>query len=466
MDNNITSTYSNNLIRNLLRIVCFILAVTSLCFSSCQKDTLFETDSIEDLEFSTDTVAFDTVFTTLGTTTRQVKIYNVGSQNIRLESISLRGGRASRFRLNVDGDTAMVVRDVEIRAGDSIFVFVQANINPNDATAPFLIEDAIVLKSKTKERAIPLTAWGRNAVYHVPDHVLRNADGTIPTDNFGNPYRYSVIDCDHWRHDLPHVIVGYAVVDSRCTLNLSAGDELYFHNDAVLWIYDSASLHVAGTAEQPVLFSSIRHDGYYNELPGQWGYIWLSTGSKDNTIDGAIIENGYVGILADTNVNNNPTLTISNTIVRHQSLAGILGQTAKIVGNNILIHTCGTATLALQYGGQYQFTNSTFANYWKYTTRTAPSVILNNHYTFENTEYLFDNMIAYFENCIIYGSYHDGELLEDLSDYVHHETHIINSIVKGGEWDEDPLFVDTDKGDYHLQESSPAGNIGWHDTNH
>ncbi|MBP9990020.1 MAG: hypothetical protein KBT45_01140 [Bacteroidales bacterium] len=426
---------------------------------SCQKDPLVE--GIAGLEFSTDTVAFDTVFTTMGTITRQVKVYNHSNNPVEIETITLREGRDSRFRLNVDGDTSMVQHDVTILPNDSIFIFVRANINPNDATSPFVVEDAILLQDGNTQKQIVLTAWGRNAIYHNPDHVLRNADGSYPLDAFGNPYRYSVIDCDNWRHDLPHVIIGYAVVDSRNTLTLKDGDELYFHNDAVLWVYDSATLKVQGTAETPVLFTSIRHDSHYNKLPGQWGYIWLSTGSKDNEISNAIIENGYVGILADTNVNNNPTLKIENTIIRNQSMAGIMGQTAWIEGSNVLVHTCGTATLALQYGGKYAFANSTFADYWRYSTRTNPSVVLNNHYSYQGSEYLYDAMQISFSDCIIYGSHSEGEMLIDLDDRVSHTLTISHSIVKGGEWDEDPLFADTENDDYTLQENSPAQGIGW-----
>ena len=34
-------------------------------------------------------------------------------------------------------------------------------------------------------------------------------------------------------------------------------------------------------------------------------------------------------------------------------------------------------------------------------------------------------------------------------------------LVKGGEWDEDPMFVDVEEDDYHLQEDSPAQGIGY-----
>ena len=445
----------------LKRLTYLILALATILVCSCAKEQVFVSDDTAMLDFSCDTMAFDTVFTQMGTTTRQFKVYNHGHEGVRISEVTLRGGYGSRFRLNVDGDTSMVARDVDIAAGDSIFVFVRANINPNSSTEPFLLEDAVEFRiSPTNVQRLPLTAYGRNAVYHIPTDTLHTADGEYLVDMFGNPYAYSVIDCDNWRHDLPHVIVGYAVVDSRQTLHLQAGDELYFCEDAVLWVYDSATLDVHGSADKPVVFTSVRHDGWYDYLPGQWGFVWLSVGSKDNVMDHAVIENAYVGILADSCASNNPTLAISNVDIHNHTLAGILGQTAHIVGNNLLVTNCGTATVAMQYGGEYDFRNCTFADYWTYESRTSPSVFITNYRDYGNVHYVWP-MQASLTDCIVYGNRAEGELYVDLDDRATVKTEIVHSIVRGGDWDEDPLFVDPSEGDYHLLEGSPAMGIGY-----
>lgn len=431
------------------------------CFGSCSKEDFYFSSDTSELEFSCDTLSFDTVFTQMGTTTRQFKVYNRSDEGVRIKSVTLRNGEASRFRLNVDGDTHMVARNIDIAAGDSIFVFVRANIRPDDQTEPFLIEDAVEFHiTSSNVRRMPLTAYGRNAVYHTPTDTLRFADGTYPRDQFGNLYTYSVIDCTNWRHDLPHVVIGYAVVDSRNTLYLKPGDELYFYNNAVLWVYDSATLDVRGSAEQPVLFTSVRHDGWYDDLPGQWGYVWLSAGSRDSYIDHAVIENGYVGILADSCVGPNPTLTISNAQIRNHTLAGLMGQTAYIAGRNLLVTNCGTATVAMQYGGTYSFSGSTFADYWRYDARTEPSVFVTNYRDYGGVHYIWP-LQAQLTDCIIYGSRAEGELYIDLDDRTSAEATVTHCLVRGGEWDADPLFVDPDKGDYHLQPNSPAQGIGY-----
>lgn len=443
-------------------IVLVVLAVVLLSptFSSCGKEENVATEGVT-LQFSCDTMAFDTVFTQMGTTTRYFKVYNPTDDPVCIREVTLLSGYASRFRLNVDGDTSMVVRNVTIGAGDSLFVFVRANIRPNLATEPFLIEDAVLFRMDDGDQRILLTAYGRNAVYHVPTDTLHYADGTPQLDQFGNPYAYSVIDCEHWRHDLPHVIIGYGVVDSRHTLHLEAGDELYFHNDAVLWVYDSATLDVRGSQDAPVLFTSLRHDGWYNDLPGQWGFVWLSMGSRDNYIDHAVIENGFVGIQADSCANGNPSLRISNTWVRNHTLAGLIGNTAYIEGDNLLVTNCGTATLALQYGGSYRFDHCTFADYWHLEARKVPSVQISNYRNYENIHYVWP-MWAEMTDCIIYGS-RDHELYLELDSTASVHVTLTHCLVRGGEWDEDPMFVDPQAGDFHLQEGSPAWGIGYSD---
>lgn len=458
-----------NLLRNAIRAALLLLSLP-LFFSSCIKDEDYLTDSNVRLAFSEDTVSFDTVFATMATITRQVKVYNNYDAPLLLNTVTLQGGASSRFRINVDGDTSFNARNVEIAAHDSIFIFIQANINPNDQLSPFLVEDAIVFNFNKRQQRLPLMAYGRNAVYHLPTHRIFSAY----TDRYGRPdtiwYPFSIIDCNNWDHSRPHVICGFAVVNSNETLHLLPGDELYFAPDSYLWVYDSASLDVRGAMNTPVLFTSVRHDGYYDSLPGQWGYIWLSQGSKDNFMEWAKIENATIGIVVDTNVNNNPTLTISNSIITNHSVSGIRGQGATIVGDNLLVCNCGYYLLELRFGGSYCFSNSTFANYWRYSSRKTPAVILNNYYAYdENTIYPRPLTKADFLNCIIYGNYssqdNSGEISFDrLEGFTFNynfrncllRTTIVDTVGTSTIINRDPLFTDPYANNYIPSTESPA----------
>ncbi len=411
--------------------------------TGCEKEGFAVDDGGVKLEFSSDTLSFDTVFTTIGTATRMVTVRNHTKDNLKLSTVTLAGGSASRFRMNVDGDTSLVARDIEIEAGDSIFIFVQANINPSDVTTPFLVEDAIVFSNGQR---LVLTAWGRNAVYH----------RLLPSDSTW----FAIIDCENWDHTRPHVFIDPAAVLDGHTLTLRDGDELYFGDGTMLIIDSNAHLRAQGTAETPVLFTSLRHDGWYDFLPGQWQTLWLYNYSIGNLIDHAVIENAVGGIRCYPGAQ----LMVTNTVVRNMSDCGIVGQGASITGRNLLVYDCLAGFTALM-GGSYDFRGCTFANYWSYTARKIENVVLSN-----NMNVVVDNQIvtvggnllkADFRDCIIWGTYRKEVLLSELEGYEMNYNFDLHSIVKGGTWSEDPLFTDPYEDDYTLQENSPAQGIGY-----
>lgn len=417
--------------------VSWVLLMMPLLTVSCGEHIYADEHEVE-LVFSQDTLSFDTLFTTVGSATRTVLVYNKSGHDVRLSSVTLEKGRASRFRLNVDGDTSMVARDVELLAGDSLFVFVQVNVKPNDQTAPFIEEDAILFGNGQR---LPLTAWGRNAVYH-----------TVPE---GAPY--GVVDCERWDHTRPHVIIGTAAILDGHTLTLQAGDELYFYNDGMLAVDSNASLVAVGTAEQPVLFTSLRHDGWYSFLPGQWQCLWFTSGSTGNRLDHTVVENGTGGL----RVYPRADLTVSNTVIRNMSDAALIGQGGSIAGRNLLVYDCLTTFTVLR-GGSYTFEGCTFADYWRYNARRLESVVLTNYLLNADgsVREAADLQRADFTDCIIYGNYASEVIVSGIEGYQLNSS-FNHCLVKGGEWDEDPQFVDVEADDYHLQEGSPAQGIGY-----
>ncbi len=426
--------------RLLLLAAMALTALSALTTAGCQREVFADERSVS-LSFSADTVSFDTVFTTLGTATRQVRVYNRSGSDVELSSVTLAGGRGSRFRLNVDGDTSLVARRVVIQDGDSIFIFVQACIDPDGGTTPFLVEDAIVFSNGQR---LPLTAWGRNAVYH-----RRSPQDTT---------WYTPIDCAAWDHTRPHVILGSAAILDGNTLSLTAGDELHFGPDAMLIVDSNASLLVHGTAEQPVLFTAMRHEEWYRALPGQWQMLWFYNCSRGNVIDHAIIENGTDGIRAYPEAQ----LSVSNTVIRNMSDAAIVGQNATLDADNLLVYDCYTS-LALIGGGAYTFSRSTMADYWNYRgkTRDTASVIISNYYPTSPTDYYGADMRqAAFDRCIVYGSHRSEVSIGRMPDLLMNYS-FDRCLVRGGEWDEDPLFEDVQEDNYRLQDGSPAAGIGY-----
>lgn len=420
--------------KRLLYVI--VLSVMPMILLSCEQESFVRDGGEVQLAFSIDTVAFDTVFTTMGTATQKVTVYNRSDDNLILSSVTLEKGRTSRFRLNVDGDTSMVAHDVEIEAGDSIFVFVQANINPNDEQSPFLVEDAV---SFSNGQRLPLTAWGRNAVYHI-----------TPRDSV-----WLRIGNETWTDSLPHVVVGNVLVSEDCTLRLTAGAEVHFATNAMLIVDSAARLLVQGTVERPVLLTSLRHDGWYRFLPGQWQTVWFYNYSTGNMIDHAVIENATGGLRCYPGAQ----LTVSNSILRNISDCAIIGQGATVTGNNLLVYDCLAGFTALM-GGSYDFRRCTFANYWSYNARKIETIVLSNQMLTSAGVVGGALTKADFVDCIIWGT-RSPEVLLSEDERWPFNYRFVHSIVRGGEWDEDPLFTDPREDDYTLQEGSPAEGIGY-----
>ena len=425
------------------------------------------------LNFSNDSVSFDTVFTTIGSTTKQLKVYNPSSKPVKISSITLGRGSASNYRINIDGVSATQIKDIELGAKDSMFIFVKVTVDPNNVNTPFVVSDSLVFITNNKMQQVKLVAWGQNAYYHTPTHFPVNMSS------------YSVISANEtWHNDKPHLVYGWVVVDSSFTLTIQEGTKIYFHNNAGMWVYNDASLKVEGTKDNPVVFQGDRLEQWYKDIPGQWGRlmsdgnlysmgIWLSAGSKNNDINYAVIRNGDTGIKVDTLGNSaNPTLKLRNTIIENMSTAGIYAQGSFIQAENDVVSNCGVHALILSIGGSYDFKHCTFANYWDYSTRQTSSVVLNNYYKDINgNTQIRDLTKADFGNCIIYGNI-DEELFLDKNasglfnfKFNHCLLKTAHDITNATFYDTclknaDPLFENTTTNDYMLQYNSPAIDTG------
>ncbi len=113
-----------------------------LLFFACKKES-FTSSSSAILKTSVDTLHFDTVFTTTGSTSRFIKIINDNNKGIHISSVKLAGGASSPFKINVDGIAGPQVNNVDVLAEDSIYIYVTVSINPTAANLPFIVRDSI-----------------------------------------------------------------------------------------------------------------------------------------------------------------------------------------------------------------------------------------------------------------------------------------------------------------------------------
>ena len=434
------------------RLIYFLLLLFLLKgTASCKKQT-FITDKNAALSFTTDTLRFDTVFTSTGSVTQYFTIINRNTQKLKLSSIKLMGGNGSQFKINVDGNASPEINNMEMEAGDSIYIFVSVTIDPSSTSLPFIVQDSIQVDYNGNQKYIQLEAYGQNA------HFLRN----------------HLIDTDvTWNNDRPYVISGGIQVAQNVTLTIEKGCRIYLHADAPFMV--DGTLTVNGTSTEPVSFQGDRLDDKYRDLPASWPGIYFRQASVNNIIHYGIIKNAYQGIVAAGGATNAlPKLRLRQCIINNIYDTGILALGSDIDAENCLISNCGS-NIVLSKGGDYNFIFCTIVSYDNsYISHKKPVLILSNADEAGNSY----NLNAMFRNCIVWagGENVENEVLTDRKgnavynanfDHVLYKAKNISPDINvlNGIANQDPAFdsVNADRHyfDYHIgKNQSPAANTG------
>lgn len=447
-------------------VVCGLLLFISLgfYFSSCDRD-IFTNDPKDKLLFSTDTLSFDTVFTSVGSATKYFVVKNSSkSKSILIDRIFLAKGTNSKFRINIDGRMSNDVREVEILPGDSIFIFVEVTIDPS---ADDLLEiDSVVFLSNSNVQDVKLVAFGQNVTLINGRYILNDTT---------------------WTAEKPILIYNSALIDTFTTVTIMPGAKIYFHRGSSLFV--KGTIKALGEVDNRIVFTGDRLEPYYSEIAGQWGAflsdnngntvgifggIHLLAGSRNSVLKNVDIKNAIIGLQVDSCVTpGTPTVKLINTKIENSKIIGLYALGANIEAENCVFANSGQYNVACLIGGNYRFIHCTMANYWVGNRRT-PQLILNNYYTYKNNSgstivSYRDLTDAYFGNCIIYGS-RENELQLDFVEGAMANFRFDNCLIRSKEfqnissdffidniWNENPKFKSVSKPfDYSLDTLSPA----------
>ena len=373
--------------RLTFHFLSLIFLLPIICFYSCEDD-LFSSDPEKVLSFSTDTLTFDTVFTTIGSTTEKLMVYNPNNRALKISSIGLAGGAKSQFRINVDGSLSADnhFSDIEIRAKDSMYIFVEVTVDPRDVNAPVLVADSVIFRINGVEQKVRLEAFGQDMILFRNKLILN--DTTLSADK-------------------PYLIYGNLTVDSAKTLHLPAGCQLYFHNNANLIV--RGNLRAEGTFDKPVLLRGDRLDKAkflypvpYNYVAGQWGGVYLLWNKGNHLLRNVNINSGYVGIYMNNSDRNQlPELRIENCRIHNFVYYGLVVQNANVQVMNTEISNTGSYSVYLS-GGKHVFLQSTIANYYN-SSPGRPSSRDKNPAVMIMGLYRTAPMQTEFRNCIVAG---------------------------------------------------------------
>ncbi len=443
--------------KNLLLFICL-----ALCLAACTDDELSTSPSDQPTP-SADTIHLGTLLGGNSSQTYQLKLYNHCDKELRLTSISLRNAETSGFRINVDGmnGTSFTQSNLlRIASGDSLFIFVEATFNESFTETYHLDYVDIVCNQRTQTVVLD-AATETVEILHSP----------------------SITSNTTWMRGKRVQIYDSLVVAEGVTLTLEDSVTLYLHDGANIVVY--GTLLCQGKLSAPVTLRGDRTDNMfdnlaYDGLPSQWGNLYIDAKASNCRFDYTDIRGMNEGIFIDS------TQVVFNSCRIKNSSANLITcyQTTMTLQNSELSNT-SNALLAL-YGGSYDITHCTLANYnfWKATTEAAVHLCNIDTAASRYTPLYKCNFV----NTLIWGrwvdtdvnlEYYDVALNQDEFGNVEYADsifsyHFDHCLLKADGyddddfvqtvWNQDPLYSLIDHPnysyDFHLQADSPAREAG------
>lgn len=428
-----------------LLIASFLLAMTG-----CISDD-FTTSPSDTLTFSSDTVSFDTVFTDLGTPTARLKVFNKAKKSVNISSIKFQSPD-THFSMNVDGQSGREFSDVEIRGGDSIFVFIECFIPEAEQNTPQLVEDNLQFVTNGVTQNVVVEAWGQN--------VTRLRNVTVEDD--------MVLTAE-----MPYVVFDTLTVAPGASLRIEPGANVLFHDGASLKV--SGTLTAVGAPGRQINLRGDRLDNVlpnvgYDILAGQWHGVRFTPESFDNRMEYVDMRSTRIGLVVDSCADlSRRKLTLVNSWLHNSQSNALEVNYAWVDAYGCVFSEAARAAVFLA-GGIHNFVQCTLSNYYLFTVPSDPLLTLEHCMP----EDLVDKpelplMEAYFQNCIFYGMPADINIGDLTGSNVYLQ---YCSLKSPGEddanfqnclWDTDPLFL-TVRNDYyfnyHVQEDSPVIGMG------
>lgn len=420
--------------KQLIYIISVLLS--ALC-CACIDDGITTAPSAQPL-FAADTLDLGELYDCEPSPTHRITLRNPNSRGIILDRVALDNGL--NWRINLDGTAGREFANVEIRANDSIFLFVEATFGTQPTDQPTRILDAVTVLCNGITSRLCLTAEVHNAT--------RLRAHTILSDTV-------------FAAGKPIVIYDSLTVAPGATLTLMPGTRLRFRDGA--WLNVQGSLKSCGTPDQPVDMTGHRTglaaaNIPYDIMSGQWDGIYIAPESQGNELTHTVVRNSAGGVAVDSLAQ----LTVRSSVLRN-SAGYVLSAVHAQIDLTATELAEGSNGIIYQRGGSLSMNHCTVANNYLFTVIGGPALQL----VLPAEDDVTPAVQATLTNCIFggLGAPFNFTDLEGTTVYLNRcllpvpgsdDDHFIDCL-----WEADPLFL-TVRADYHfdyrVRHDSPAAN--------
>ena len=372
-----------------MKIKFLILPLLALLLACSDYESFSDNPNFR-LEFSQDTVAFDTLISTIPSSTKTLYAFNNNGNGMRISTIQLEGGAGSLFRVNVDGrflaDGAW--HDFEVLKHDSLVIRIEMTPPEVGSTEPLYFEDKLHFLLENGVQQTVVLSGGSVDAYIQKGGLIIESDETLLTDK-------------------AYVIYDSLVVKKGATLTLTEGTRLMFHDKAALHVY--GKLLVQGSLEKPVVLRGDRMDHMfdyllYDNTPSRWEGVIIHKDSYGNEFYQCDLHSSLFGIIVEdteqvTPDESMPSVTLDCCILHNIGGDGLrLTNCVSKVTNTQISNTLGH-TVNIN-GGSHTFVYCTLAQFYPFTANRGDALHLAS--SEDGSDYGLLRK-AHFINCVITG---------------------------------------------------------------
>lgn len=393
-----------------MRMKYLFLPLMALLVVACSDYETFSDNPSFRLKFSQDTIAFDTLISTIPSSTKTLYAFNNNGDGMRISTIQLEGGAESLFRVNVDGRYLAdgIWHDFEVLKHDSLVIRIEMTPPEVGSNEPLYFTDKLHFLLENGATQTVVLSGGAVDAYIQKDGMVIEENTTLLTDK-------------------PYVIYDSLVVKKGATLTLTEGTRLMFHDKAALHVY--GKLLVQGSLEKPVVLRGDRMDHMfdyllYDNTPSRWEGVIIHKDSYGNEFYQCDLHSSLFGIICEDTEQvkpdeTRPSITLDCCILHNIGGDGLqLNNCVSKVTNTQISNTLGrTAYIS---GGSHTFIYCTLAQFYPFTANRGDALRLVS--SEDGSDYGLLRK-AHFINCVITGYGPDvimGENIPDDCSYLFH----------------------------------------------